>query len=441
MALLKETLHRSMRWITFEACIYEGLILLHYSILYKVVSSSMFGIIGTAIAFIYLIVYRVCGGLEEVVGSFYAQWSKNRQGFREYIVYIYLLLYAILALFLIAGFWLCPTVIIASSLYWILAITTFFECTKKSLRSLLKILFYNRALAFIEIVSMILYCCLVWIPYSMGIAIEPISVIWPLCFIAIIGNILYSIIIAHWYSILPKINNNQAISYMHIARTAAYSYINQCATIFFSSNFLVPLIAWHDGMHSAGHFKLISTTINTITKIIEKVFGSSTSAALAQVKSDSFDQTRYYFGMISGKLLHVIMALVIFSVINIRSLVPMIDRTGSVVWVIGIYLAIMLIDRVTTMYERFFIINEKPRDLFITNISCFVILLLSCNARIFSSPTMLFIAFFARALSLMIFIGRAYYQWGIYPSFAITPRYAAGILSASLVFLLASYAR
>ena len=127
-----------------------------------------------------------------------------------------------------------------------------------------------------------------------------------------------------------------------------------CLHQLFSGNFLVPVCAQRFGIEQASLLKVLTSISYWITLIAQKVFGISSNALLAHLKSHSAETQQKAFSYLSFYFNQALYALFIFLSINGKKIALMQVTSGTfVTWSLLYFLLIL------SFFESFFILYEK----------------------------------------------------------------------------------
>lgn len=420
---LNKRLSTSMRWNVLESVLYHAMLLIHQIALLQMVSRATYGLIGATFSLIYFLITMCNLGFDLTFSSFFSQVSASKHSIKRYFITQYLPSFFILFMalgILFIFFMYNPVAGISGPVLLLIGVTILSESIKKSAKIVLQLLFHNRFHALIETTLMVLYCILIWAPWLVGIPITLFSVVWPLLATSLIGLAFFGYKVIEWYQRAPcniqREDHNSPITSTRVAKTRLYAFANQLSTLFFTTNFQVPLFAFTHGFEYAALFKFVSTLIYTITHIIDKVFGSASSAILSQVKHGTLSIKQHYFQLISWRTQQLVFVILFCSIFNYRFIIGNISES-SILAVCFFYLLINLIDHCAVTYERLFIVEEVAHYLLLVNAASGFVAALALYI-LFSFPAwqLLAVASSIRLISFASLLALTYRIWGIKPT-------------------------
>jgi hypothetical protein len=409
MSAMYQQFEKSIRWGVLESGLYQLLLFSHQIALFAYITPELYGVAGTLFSLLYLSIALSDGGLEStlpvffpsaITSQFHAKHLLGKQFLPEMIVLIALGCFS-LWYGAMLNFTDLPTRILISLL-------PFLEGTRKTIRKLLHLLFFNRELAFIELGSLALYLVYIWTYIIAGIPITVWHIIFPM-FIASLSSLLpASILLYRWYRSLDATSQvAHTFDVRHIISQRFFNYITHVSHLLFSSNFLIPFFALQFGAASAGGFKLMSTLISSITIAFKKILGGSAMALLANMHHHNPETKYAAFSLIIKKTLYGIT----WSFTLFIAIAYILTHTHSAAFalfnyqIIVAYVFLTFSEYFLLCYEIFFITQQKSAHL--TILSMCSLALVGCGLYVAqgASPFFLVVTLcIVRALSFIMTI-------------------------------------
>lgn len=444
-------LKRVLRLNTLESVVYHGILLCHQAALLYAVNYAFYGLIGTLFSIVYLSVSLVNFGLDATLGAFFKKICASKSLLRKTIAIqlipqaIIFILCASVALKLpdvIPAHWArifaCPFHIIIICIALI-----FFESIRKLIRTSLQLSLMQRKTTLIEIASIIGYTATVWGWYSCTQSMTLTTVLLPMLGMSIISTAVLGYHAYQWHHQLPSLGScswhQAATESITFFKTRFFTFANQIAHTFFSSNVLVPIFAIQFGLHHAGIFKFISTVAYSISALLHKIFGHTSDVLLSQAKQMPFDIRRSLFQTITNRLHQLLYGLIIFLAINIKKIIIIATATtAETSWLlVYLFFIINITENFLITYERLYITEEKSTHLFMINGTSLLCAYLMLHITHCSSPllALLCVAVFRAAAFLCVSI-LSCYLWHIKLQWKPQPVYTFFSLITSILFFL-----
>lgn len=437
-----------LRWNAVESVLYYITFLLHQFFLYRCTSHELYGLISTIFALIYIGITISNMGLDISLGTFLTIVTKSKQHFRSLLI-PQLILEALLILFVLGISYgilnfIAPQLLYALDfrLIIILAAITCLEGLRKTVRLLLQLVFFNKITTLTELITLILYCVTVWSYYGITKTISLFTIFIPMLFIVSIGGLCaLSYCLYCYYSKLPDTHKKFNTSiYYRISINRAFNYLYQVSTLFFSTNFLVPLFAARFGLSHAALFNVTSTIVRTIAVILQKMFGTTSNAWLAHIKETTIEMKRAVFFSVSTILYQFLYCIIIFFGINGKKLLLMNSLSLDVYSyaIAYLFLIMFLTDNFCLIYEKFYIIEEKTYYLlFFNGITLTFGYVILYNTALSLLHILLLLTSIRLTTFILIMLFSSY-QWQLQSNWHIKPRYliCSLIISATVFFFL-----
>ena len=208
MITLHQQFLRAIRWNALEKLLYNPLYFLHYTVLFKVTDTALYGLAGAIFSTLYLAGTITSFGFNGALHGFLSELTVNKRNFLT-ILTINFIPQLIIFLGIIGGLLLglipLPNVI-ESDHFALIMITgaLITESTKKKLKSILQLSFKNRATAISEVFSLIIYLLLFWGGYLLNIPISLSLLFTPLLISSSITVAVLLFNVYHLYQSLPE---------------------------------------------------------------------------------------------------------------------------------------------------------------------------------------------------------------------------------------------
>ena len=441
MQPLYNQFNRSILWNSIESILYQLIFLGHQLWLFKVMNAATYGLVGLLFSSAYLLI-EICNlGLDASLAPFYTALIKDKSSFKK-ILFIQLLPeYCLLAALLCLGLLLRSSIIILKTLEPTLLVIIggiiFFEGAKKTLRMLLHLAFLNKKTAYIEIGSIIGYVTFVWSYYALHSSLSLYAIFLPMLLISCASSLFLAGTLYSFYSTLAT--KDQAASplvYKRMLQTRAYVYVNTISHMLFSSNFLVPFFAFNFSLNQAGVLKLVSTIAYSITSIMQKIFGISSSALLAHMKDMALPSKQQAFRIMTQRLYQVLYGIIIFFIINHHIIFTNSSAySHNELAYIYLFLILTFSETFFITYEKFYIAEEKTEHLFLFNCIAMALFIFVLSYAHLFSPSLLFCALLAIRFFSFLLIGLASFnRWRLKPYWNIQPLFFIFSLAISLSF-------
>lgn len=424
------------------------MMMLHQWALFEYTSLELLGLIGTLFSCIYLTAAIIDLGLEASLAPFYQLWSSSRSAFCKFIAIQLIPNYCAGAILMVAAYWLHTSIgftlpILVHLDTFVLscvAITIFAESTRKTLKTILQIVFQNRIHTILEIGTLGCYVLFIWSAYLLGHPIDLPLLFGGLCAMSVIATVTTATWVTKWYLTLPSTPLTKTYSHTRLFKSRLFGYLHRMGTIIFSANFMVPLFAYEFGLEYAGLLRFICNITHNITSIVHKIFGASGNALLAHTRYRSHEEQQHLFGQLTHKLNQTLYALIIFFAINHRILLGMskapLDYLSIALF--GLTFIMQLTESFALAFEKLFLVYERSETLFCVTF----IATITTGGLVLFAPhcgplTLLFIFASIRALSLVMLHLIALYAWKLRAHWQISTPYIIGSVVFSLIFFLA----
>lgn len=372
----------SIKWNAFESIFYSSLMIAHQTFLFSTLDISTYGLIGTLFAYIFFSELTLCFGLNSSLGTFLSVWSKNKKNFRLFFGWNLLINYAAAIVYFVIGYFVI-TFISSPSLYVLVIATIVFEKNKQICKMLLHVLFKSRLKSFIELASFSVFLILVWGQYLCGYPLTVYRLIIPFFITSAVSCGIYLFTIFQWYNQLPE-EEESAFDrpvVIRIFKNRISSIIHKTSKRFFSSNFLVPMIATRFGMHQAGILKITTQVAYYTTLILRKALGNAGTALFAHTKKSDGSTSTYYVRWICnllGYAMGTILGIACIVTLILRWYLPEIFTFDLTVLIITCFVNASIMNGII-VFEQWFITHEKTLFLITAQVAvtaCWLFILL-----------------------------------------------------------------
>jgi hypothetical protein len=261
------TLSYVLRWSSLESIAYQFLFTIHHTLLYYYCTPAVYGMSGLLFSLLFITTNLCNGGLDSLLAPNLNTWSASRQSCNLFLkTHVPITLFILLAAIVIGGIgWGLHH----PSLWLTLSAILIIESARKSVRTGLRLIGYNRSVALIELATLLSYVTLCWIWYAAVGVFTIYGLLLPLLTTGI-ANLLFLLITAYqWYATLKKTCPTPPIL---LAQRLPLS-VHQITTSLLSTNMLVVLCSLRMDIVEIGIIKLLSTFFQSVSLIMQKTFG------------------------------------------------------------------------------------------------------------------------------------------------------------------------
>lgn len=384
MKTITEKFLSGIKWNTLEACLYQGILWGFHVILFSKFDRNFYGTVGILFSLLYIGVTLCTLGLDSALSPFIRHYTQSKRSFfsllgRQFLpnILIYSGLLALVSLYDMNHFFSLFGIPTLDSLFIFLFIMLLIvECVKKTIKTFLGLLFYNQQLATLEITYIILYVTTVAGLYYAHIAMTLYTIFVPVLIYSTIitgflGALLYDCYCQfpdHAYAIEADLEKR-------IIRSRIFGYINQLGHIPFSGNMLVPLFAAHLGVSQAAIAKIISTSLQSISSITNKVIGQTSEAALAHAHAYATEEKNSIFALANRYAYSIIFyTLTILCIFNYKTIVAHgFTANLHTNTMLTAFTILLLVEPLFMTYEKKYLVEEKGRYLLYYNLTMLIL--------------------------------------------------------------------
>lgn len=445
-----QSFSHTFRWNAIEAIAYQTILFCHQLLLFRATSLTLYGLIGTLFSLLYMSILIANAGLETSLGSFFTFYTSSKQICKKFMLRQLIaqsLVFALLIPFwcfigqMCVRFWQ-PTFSISCSLLLLVGFIAFLEGTKKNLKTILHLAFFNKDMALLEITTMCAYTTIVWITYCHTKNITLYTIFLPMAITSALDvSILTYYMYARMYQKLPALTTitspiDNPLSWKRIIHARTCNWLNQLSTLLFSSNFLVPFFSAIIGLSHAAIFRLISSITYFITTTIHRLFGTTSITVLAQTKHLESHEKQAVFASITKEFNHILYGIIIFSLINYHKILHLNGIKESTSYDIALLFFLMnIIEQFFVAYEKFMISEEKAVYILLVNmISIFLATGAIYLSKEFSATNVLIVFIFIRLFILLMTYLLSLYCWNIRAHWHIDSSSLLNFIFFSLTF-------
>lgn len=420
----------SMNWNTVEAFLYQTLFLIHYGLLFYFIGATHYGIFSTGISILYAWLMIGNLGFDYTLAPFFLTIKSSKDSAEKYLGIQWLIQLGIISISSCLFYFFFPSVMPEqftnnSLIRLIMIFLLISESIKKSLRTVLQLAFKNKITALVEVTTITLYMIIVWTFYFLYRQFSLELLIVPLAITSPVSAGVLSFFVYKWYIGLPekKDSPKEPDIRRRIFLNRLYATLYGTTQQLFSSNILVPAIAYNSGMRQAGVFNMLSTVVYSITHIFHKMSASSSQAAFAWSKNQSIAFKKEMFGLVWGELSKIASIAGIVLVVNQlhMSTSSLTIASRDIILQGYLYIGILIIEFFAVAYEKFYLNEEKADRL--AALQIFVILLASTTiwfGRLTGTTLILELLFTIRCFSFILLMIQSFRIWGLKPQWNIS---------------------
>ncbi len=403
-----------------------------------------YGLIASTLSFIYLVTKFADFGASTSILPFFHLFIKSKQNFKRLLFRFYLLPHIPLLLLTAVTASIFLVFYRAPSIDTLTLIAILSTIVLESIRSFLRLFLYTslecKKTVFIDVASFLFYLTLIWIPYilfNLPITLKSILVFHIVD--SLMVTIIFSSLFYKIYKNLPSAEVSLPVKIKNrIINAKVFNYLLRLSREVFTSNFLTPFFALKFGFEYAGLFYLAAVIAHFIQSMFKISVGYLGNAILANLKNSSPHEKQHAFELITRKLSTLLGPLIIILFINHSKILRYANCSNLSTATIGLallFLTIQIIDFVTSLYEQFYVMEEKSFRLFCYKALEFTIfyIFISYSKHCQTLSTILLGIISIKMLSFAMVSINAYSIWKIKPKFHANPRYL--VLSIAIALL------
>lgn len=380
MKTITEKFISGIKWNTIEACLYQGILWGYHMILFSSFDRAFYGTMGILFSLLYIGVTFFNLGLESALSPFIRQYTESKSSFRallgrqcipNLIAYSGLIFfgytYDFNNFFKHLG---VPQ--IDQSIIMILLLLLVVESIKKIIKTFLGLLFYNQKLATLEITYIIFYVATVAGFYYTYSLMNLYIIFLPMLIYSTVLMLIQTVLLYVHYNQLPDVSYlyTPALS-RRIMRSRIFGYMNQLGHLIFSGNMFVAVFAGQLGISYAALAKIMSTTMQSISMITQKIIGQASEAALAHAHAYASHEKQSLFTLANHYAQIIICVLFGFlCFINYETVMThFMSSTLHMNAMILVFSVLLIIEPFFMTYEKRYLIEEKGRYLSYYNLT------------------------------------------------------------------------
>ncbi len=397
--------------------------------LYTILSGETYGVIGTLFSTIYLGIAVLDLGITRAIPSFINEFTISQSLFKKFLLNIV----GLQALIFFAGgtivgiIW--HTYFITHHVHAQIPVAIILIIVmSEGIRMLLRVMLYNvayyRITMIIDLLVMILYLMLVWIPYALHAQLPTCnSVFIPYASTSVLATsaFLWSLVVykgrlSDEFRVMPH------SIWRRIWHIRIQSYLLEISSKgMFTGNLLVTLFAIRGGFVSAGVLKCASYIADGLKGILHATIGFSGNALLANIKSHAVEYKQQAFSLMSRTGFSIIMYSSFFVILSWYTLINY-QNTGSLASLLpplALFLILNSFEHMSSVYQQYYTMEEKLLPLLMiraVELCAWVVLLTFITNSFYTLCGFLVI----RIVGLCGIGSIAYRQFGIFPSLLST---------------------
>jgi len=272
----------SIRWNLLEGITQNVLLFGHHLMLFNVVSRTLFGQAGTAIATTYLLAHVASAGFYATIGSSFRSWRYCQHTFLVYIV-PHIIGTACVG-FLLTGVVLAITwVPVGNVSYLILSGLVISEAVRETLKATAQTIFANKAHTTINTLAIAAYCTIVWSYYYIGNSnLNLHALLLPLLGTSVVANVALLYTIAHWFGkTTDQENDTTHLQHKVLLKNRLHGAVYTLSSLPFNGNFLIPALAFRSGFADVASLKLANDATHYIGNLMRKALYTASHSFFA----------------------------------------------------------------------------------------------------------------------------------------------------------------
>ncbi len=425
-------------WTLIDSLGSQGIVILYHLFFRTVAGASLHGVMGCLLSSVYLLIALTNLGLDKTLAPFLETFSSSQKNFKQFLLTLFVP-QVILIIFLgtlvgcLVGFMgyssydltkelplikgLVPY--LTTTVVTYLVLTFIFESFRKTLRTFLQLSFYFELTTIVELFGISANLLAIVFLYNQG-NLTLLTSWQALAYTSLAQLLLLAGGMVHLYTKLST--EEKAVSLRELltrfTKTRLFSWALQCLNQLYSGNFLVPICALQFGIESASLMKVITSISYWITLIAKRVFGITSNALLAHVKSRSKETQTQAFHYLSDVFNQGLLSVLIFLLINGRKLGSILyEAPAQITWSLLYFMLLLtFFESFFVLYEKWYILEEDAHTYLGFNLLS--VGLVYFVARTLPSPVSILVAIIStRVLTFGVLMVFSFYRWQIWPSF------------------------
>jgi hypothetical protein len=439
---VEKKFNTAFAWNLSGSIIFEGLRVAHNTLLMSLVAKSVFGTIGSLFSVMFLIARIMDFGGSFSIPPFFKKIFVSKQSFLRITTFLFALPTLTIGIVAATVVYYFNTFSHHKSLLIIVLVTALLEGIRSLLRKILYTNFFGRYAIISELFVFFMFLGIVWGGYFLfSFKLTPIFVCTAYFIDAFTAIVIFLLLTRKIYLELPSVDQASSTNviealWYNIMKTRAFNFCLRLSKELFNSNFITPLFAYKFGLAHAGIFYFASNIGIALQAVVRVGVGYSGDALLANLKNESVATRVSAFDLICKKLTSVVIPIVIILFVNYRELMSLVKNNGP--WLLfafaSLYLLLIFSEFFFSVYEQFYIIEDRTSTLLLFKFLEFVLLLSVIHLGRGLTSLIFFISILVvRAVSFTILTTHAYATWRIKPTFKSSSRVILGYVSVAVI--------
>ncbi len=359
---------QAFTWNSSAAFMYKISLMIHQIAVYATISHELYGMQSSLFALVYTMIALTNFGFDETLVPFFSWYAASKENCKHLLqMYgVHCCMIAIISIMLY-GAALYSNVQIDQPLLWIIITLFCTENSKKSLVAMAQLAFYHRQLAYIQVMTLISYFCMVWGYYAFYTTISLITLFLPLLIASTIELLYITLLMQQWYKKLPQSTATSYIPFKGIFAQRCYNYSNQIIKAVYAPNSMTLFFAYALGFQQAATVKLYTTIITLVYTCITKTMGITSGAVLSSMNHLPLAQIRQFFRNITWYYTRSIgiMSIILSSIVGYAFIQGMLS--GTMALHIFLFFTISLCEQICITYEQLLLSRHASKTIMIIN--------------------------------------------------------------------------
>ena len=439
-------------WTLVDSVGSQTLVIAYHFFLRAYTGLEIHGAIGCLYSLLYLSTALANVGLDKSLAPFLELFTSSKKAFLIFLWTLGIQLFfigTVSTLFVLNAKYLTEHVPVLKSLTVHLsplvlstvAVAFFFENFRKTVRTFLQLSFYFRATAFIELFGICgSLCALPFLFYYGSLTVETVFIVHALLCVAQ-TVFLCGVLFSFYQSLQNSVSESRVTLQLvtRMVKTRFNAWILHCLSQLYSGNFLVPLCVLKFGVSSASLLKVMTSIAYWIALLSKNVFGTTSNAVLAHLKSRSAQTQQEAFHYLSLVANQALYCLIIFLLINGQKiLLAQVTDESPISWsLLYFMLLINFFEGFFVLYEKWYILEEDAFIYVLLNAVSLGVLYLIIPALL-TAPAILAMILSIRIVTFLAILIVSFYRWKIWPPLKPQPLpIISAILVSGMYYLLA----
>lgn len=405
---IRSRLKATLSYTGIESSLYQAILFSHQYMLYQYVGAQLYGYFGTLFSLIYLSSLYLNMGLDLTIASLF------NQKHNDYLFIKNILLQALLnGIFGVIALCAVGTIFhnyidLTIAQLLICALIVISEMGKKTLKTILHLLFSHRFVAINELVCLSTYIIIVWTLLLSGYKASLLLIMIPLLITSLAGLTVYLYRILLWWMTLPAASDAQSIEKMIPLRAQNYFY--QITHSLYSPNFIIPIIATQHSMELASLLKIMSMGIYAINSIIQHIFGITSTVLFSHIKQYEKKDKQLVLQTLQWYIIKIVAVVIAYSIFHYYLLCN--GEHSEHFYIVYLFLLLICSEHLMLAYEHFFIIEERTTFLSLSNTGLWLLIIITKNTTYVSSIfSLILMLVISRAIHFLVIYLYGHYYW------------------------------